>query len=170
MRVFNSRITSLALAGLLALAMVPAEASKIYKWVDEKGVTHYGEKAPEGTKAATVKVSDTTSSDAEDELMRLDTSRSASEAEKLKAAEKATLEKMKTLPDDERERTKVLCERHRKNLQDLKSGGRLKARDEAGNSRYLTDEELAERIRYTESEIQRCEQFEQVSGAGAQAR
>lgn len=170
MRVFNPRITSLALAGLLALAMVPAEASKIYKWVDEKGVTHYGEKAPDGAKAATVKVSDTTSSDVENELKRLDENRTATASERQKAAEKQAQEEMKKLPEDERERTRVLCERHRKNLADLRSGGRIQIRDEAGNARPLADAELQERIRFSEGEVERCEQFERVSGAGTQAR
>ncbi len=37
---------------LWALA-VPVGA-QVYKWVDEKGVTHYGERAPQGTKAREV--------------------------------------------------------------------------------------------------------------------
>ena len=32
-------------------------SAQIYKWVDEKGVTHYGQKPPEGKKTTEVKVS-----------------------------------------------------------------------------------------------------------------
>lgn len=42
------------LALLLALAM-PAASAQIYKWVDEKGRVHYGEKPPAGAKPSTVK-------------------------------------------------------------------------------------------------------------------
>ncbi len=42
------------LALLLALAM-PAALAQVYKWVDEQGRVHYGEKPPAGTKPSTVK-------------------------------------------------------------------------------------------------------------------
>jgi hypothetical protein len=45
----ETRVRALGLAILAALAL-PA-AAQIYKWVDEKGRTHYGEKPPEGVKA-----------------------------------------------------------------------------------------------------------------------
>jgi len=45
-KIFN---TLLKLCVLWAL-FVPAHA-QVYKWVDEKGVTHYGERAPQGGKA-----------------------------------------------------------------------------------------------------------------------
>ena len=38
---------------LLWALLVPATA-QVYKWVDEKGVTHYGERPPEGKKAQQV--------------------------------------------------------------------------------------------------------------------
>ncbi len=41
---------------VLLFAMVNANA-QIYKWVDEKGVTHYGQKPPENTKSTEVKIS-----------------------------------------------------------------------------------------------------------------
>lgn len=48
-KIFN---TLLRFCLLWALA-VPVGA-QVYKWVDEKGVTHYGERAPQGTKAREV--------------------------------------------------------------------------------------------------------------------
>ena len=41
---------------VMCCVALPAVA-QIYKWVDEKGVTHYGEKAPEGAKAKEMAVS-----------------------------------------------------------------------------------------------------------------
>ena len=38
----------------LMLVSVPAHA-QVYKWVDEKGVTHYGERAPQGRKTQEVR-------------------------------------------------------------------------------------------------------------------
>ena len=39
--------------GCLWLLLLPAYA-QVYKWVDEKGVTHYGQRAPQGSKAKEV--------------------------------------------------------------------------------------------------------------------
>ena len=45
---------NLFLALLLALAG-PAASAQVYKWVDEKGRVHYGEKPPAGSKPSAVK-------------------------------------------------------------------------------------------------------------------
>jgi phage-related tail fiber protein len=42
---------------LLSLFALSGAHAQIYKWVDEKGVTHYGQKAPEGAKSSEVKLS-----------------------------------------------------------------------------------------------------------------
>lgn len=157
----------LTLAVLLALAGGHALAGQYYKWVDEKGVTHYGEKPPANTQAATVKVRDTTSSDAETELQRLDTTRTESANAKQKAEEAAAIKKATELPADERERVKTLCDRHRKNLENLRSGEPVQLRDPAGKARAMTEEERNAQLRYAESEVQRCEQYEKASGGNA---
>ena len=44
-----------ALPHFIAMMLVAAAAhGQIYRWVDEKGVTHYGEKPPQGAKAREV--------------------------------------------------------------------------------------------------------------------
>ena len=44
-----------ALVRFLILAVVAAPAfAQVYKWVDERGVTHYGERPPQGGKASEV--------------------------------------------------------------------------------------------------------------------
>jgi hypothetical protein len=49
-----TKFTYRFLALLLALA-VPAASAQVYKWVDEKGRVHYGEKPPPGSKSSAVK-------------------------------------------------------------------------------------------------------------------
>ncbi len=44
-----------ALLALLPALAMPAATAQIYKWVDETGRVHYGEKPPAGTKPGTVK-------------------------------------------------------------------------------------------------------------------
>jgi Domain of unknown function (DUF4124) len=41
----------------LSLFVLSNASAQIYKWVDEKGVTHYGQKAPEGKRTTEVKIS-----------------------------------------------------------------------------------------------------------------
>jgi Domain of unknown function (DUF4124) len=41
----------------LSLFALSSASAQIYKWVDEKGVTHYGQKAPEGARTSEVKIS-----------------------------------------------------------------------------------------------------------------
>lgn len=142
-----------AVALVMALA-APAGAA-IYKWVDEKGVTHYGEKAPEGAKPAQVKVTDTTSSDAEDELKALNERRNAdAEARKKAAAGGAG-----SAPSAEDiARHNEACQQHRKNLETLRSGKRVRMAGDDGQPRALSDEDVANQIKFAESELQRCEQ------------
>ena len=52
-------ITTRLLALLLALA-VPIASAQVYKWVDENGRVHYGEKPPAGSKSSAVKPPATT--------------------------------------------------------------------------------------------------------------
>lgn len=46
------RVAAAALA--LAACLAGAASGQVFKWVDEKGRTHYGEKPPEGAKATEV--------------------------------------------------------------------------------------------------------------------
>jgi hypothetical protein len=48
-KIFNALLKLCVLWALV----IPASA-QVYKWVDEKGVTHYGERAPQGKKAQEV--------------------------------------------------------------------------------------------------------------------
>lgn len=142
-------------AAALALALVTPAGAAIYKWVDEKGVTHYGEKAPEGAKPAQVKVTDTTSSDAEDEINELNARRNA-EAEARKKAAEGGAGKAPSAEDIALHNQ--ACAQHRKNLEALRSGKRVRMAGDDGKPRALSDEDVAAQTRFAESELQRCEQ------------
>ena len=159
----RSRVALLTLAtgALAAVLAVSAQAGAYYKWVDDKGVTHYGEKAPEGVNTATVKVGDTTSSDADTEIKRLNDKRTAEQEAKKQAAEEAAGKPV--MPANERERINKLCEQHKQNLTNLKSGARLATKDEKGNKRPLSDQEKADQLKFAEGEVQRCADFQKTA-------
>lgn len=162
---FNKGQLLAALALAAALASTPALAAKVYSWVDAQGKTHFGDKPPKDAQARQVKVSDTTSSDADDELKRLEERRAAAAAER--AREKGDEKAPDVGSADDRERMQKLCEQHRKNLDALKSGKRVQTKDEKGNPRYLTDQEMQERTAFTQGEVDRCGQFQRISPAAA---
>ena len=50
----NSKLFRALLHFLIFLAAAAPAFAQVYKWVDERGVTHYGERPPQGSKASEV--------------------------------------------------------------------------------------------------------------------
>lgn len=154
-RASNKRLSfiSLVMASMIAclsLTSVNAEAKeKIYRWVDENGVTHYGEKPPEKeVQVDKIKTRKDYSSDAKAARQALE--------EKRKARDEASTAPATTKNEDaERviaERKKKLeegCKTAKKNLEVLSTHGRVKETAEDGTPKYLSEEEHADRIRKT---------------------
>ena len=47
----NSKLFRALLHFLVLMTMAAPALAQVYKWVDERGVTHYGERPPQGSKA-----------------------------------------------------------------------------------------------------------------------
>jgi len=62
-RIARSSATAL-LSALLCCGPIGAATAQVYKWVDENGVTHYGERPPQDRKAQTVETKPATAPDA----------------------------------------------------------------------------------------------------------
>ena len=50
----NSKLFRALLHFLILAAVVAPATAQVFKWVDERGVTHYGERPPQGEKASEV--------------------------------------------------------------------------------------------------------------------
>jgi uncharacterized protein DUF4124 len=50
----NSKLFRALLHFLIFMAAAVPALAQVYKWVDERGVTHYGERPPQGSKASEV--------------------------------------------------------------------------------------------------------------------
>lgn len=136
----------LTACGLLALSVLGE--SEYYTWIDENGVTNYAEKMPPGSDARLVTRSHPFGYRAPDEKpQQVDetaTAVSGTAAEspvkvdpdRLIADEKAKLEA--TLA----EKRQFNCDVGKKNLVRLETYGRIKIRDEDGNERIMTPEEM----------------------------
>ena len=124
------------LCAIVVVAAVAAHA-QVFKWVDEKGRTHYGEKPPEGTKATEVAKpvppSDPGRASTPDnwKARELESRREKVDREKAERDHEA-----KAGPARERR-----CRNARVALDRLENVQRLYRYDDRGNRVYYTDEE-----------------------------
>jgi hypothetical protein len=114
-------LLGIAFTGLMISPWVVDD--KIYSWVDEKGVTHYGENPPQNTPARQLNARTGHSDPVEY------SSTEKTETPKANAA---------TSPEPSAEH----CELARKNLQVLTTNPRVKTTDTNGENRYMTPEEM----------------------------
>ena len=140
MKVFITLALSLTCYLLTTSQAFPAPG-KVYKWTDEKGQVHFSERPPLGTQTEVVKPQIGHS-----EPVNYETA----------AAEKAKEEKAGTeknaLKDPER------CEVARQNLEKLKTYVRIRIKDENGEYRFLTPEELTQKTNEASKAIEEsCE-------------
>lgn len=109
-------------------------AGKVYKWTDESGVIHYGDKRPEGAKTETLRVESHSSSvrtSPQDQLKALEEQKDrASMAEdELKKEGQA------------KQQTQERCEQAKSNLLTIENNARIRI-EENGELRYMTPEEI----------------------------
>jgi|TARA_B110000116_G_scaffold271874_1_gene294069 hypothetical protein len=123
-----SILTPLPLVALIfTLINNVALAEDYYKWIDDKGVTHYSEKAPKNT--ATVKGSTQTGHSAPI------TYNSA----KTEDGPKVSAGKSQALKDSAR------CKTAKGNLESIRKSSRIKIKGDNGEFRYLSQDEIAKR-------------------------
>jgi len=137
----------------LLWAQLDPAAAQVYKWVDEKGVTHYGERAPQGTKAkeveqrlanpgpasGTAAPQDWKEKEAEFKRRRID-------AERTDAKQKQNQEAMERA-----------CAQARNRLAVANSGRRLFRLNDKGERTYVGDEERNAAIAQAEQAVaQNC--------------
>lgn len=133
-------LSTLALALLIASANLHAD--KVYKWVDDEGVVHYGTRAPSDRETSSF-----TPHTGHSEPVTYDYGQDEEEKERRSAQNKGEEEERVTLPDPER------CEAARNNLRALNNFGRVRVKNADGEVHYLTEEEQQERIKEAQQVI-----------------
>jgi hypothetical protein len=141
------------LIGLALAAPGHLLGADVYKWVDEEGAIHYGAAPPLGVDATRVRVSHgpgspaSRASDASDaEQAEQDADPAAGDAPAGEAGDQVN-----GVDPDEAAR---VCADARRNLQTLKTHGRVRERDAEGNVVVLTDEQKQDRINQAEELIE----------------
>lgn len=131
-------------ATILSLFMVlPAQAGDVYKWVDEDGVTHYGERAPSDTNYSTVKTYGEVPGGGAEAKQRLEEQRAAKSSAEAKEAEYA---QQKKIADEQARVRAENCKGAKSNLKTIQENARVRILGDDGEFRYLTEEERQKQI------------------------
>ena len=122
--------------------------AEVYKWIDEQGQTHYGER-PAGGDATAVKIQDTPTADTamqkqneeRDKMLKIyEEERNIKNEEKRKA-------------DEENRKRAEQCRVAENELKDMQQGGAMYYDlDDKGERRYLSDAEISRRIKELEAQ------------------
>jgi hypothetical protein len=132
----------------LALVALGAMAQPMYKWVDEKGVTHFSESPPPDGKATKVEVKPTGT-----EKPRTDDWKERELESRQRRAQKEGADE-ETRKKEERERTQR-CTRAREGLDTVTNTRRVYRLDEKGERVYLEDKDRPAAIEKWSQEVQR---------------
>jgi hypothetical protein len=127
------------LTGTLMLALsTTAMASQVYKWVDDKGVTHFGAQPPQGQQATTINTATPPP--------RSTSNTPAPSADNQLDPEQAAIDKKvkEDVAKQEAER-KQYCQNARSNLAQLENNPRVRIED-GGEVRRIDENERQERI------------------------
>lgn len=129
---------------LLAIAVTAsAQASEVYKWIDEEGITHYEEHAPTNKDYSLVKTYGEVPSGAADAKQRL---------EQQRADKKMTEEKnlgyteQKKIADQQAKVREENCKGAQNNLKTIQENARVRILGEDGEFRYLSEEERQQQV------------------------
>lgn len=152
----NRKILMLTL--LMALVPSIAHSASVYKWTDENGVTHFGDRQPTGSKAEQVSVrsgkGSTNASSSTSPQEQVQTMEQEAEKRELTERERAEMEAI-------RKQREANCATAQSNLKIIDSNARIQV-EENGERRYLSPEEIAEqRMRFKEIAEENCGPMEE---------
>lgn len=150
-RSMNRKILTLTL--LLAATPGIAMSASVYKWTDEDGVTHFGDRHPTGKKSELVNVrSGTSSKSASDRATPQERVSEMEERQKTEAEQRRETAQ----EEARRKQREANCATARSNLEMINSNARIRV-EENGEQRYLSPEEIAEqRQRFEEIADESC--------------
>lgn len=131
------KIRFLALAALLALAPAIGWSGSVYKWVDENGVVHYGDKQPEGEKSEEMRVRTSTGSGQPSQPSTDDSGEQDGDGQS------GNGDSDEQQADSGDSKDPEACKQARENLKVIEENARIRMEVD-GEKRYLTEEEIQE--------------------------
>jgi len=139
---------------ILLTAIFPAMAAgdSVYKWTDDDGVTHFGDRQPSGKPSEKVSVRSGTSSASDsrptpqEQLQKLQERQQGKQQQREESA----------VEEARRKQREANCTTARSNLQMINSNARIRVQ-ENGESRVLSEEEIEEkRIQFEQFAEENC--------------
>ena len=120
---------------LMTLTAANAQAGNVYKWIDDKGTTHYSSQPPAGKTAEAIKIHGTSPA--------------------LSTEEEQAVEELPTSPGSAPPtKDPVKCENARNTYQELMSGEEIRTQDpETGDYRKVRSSELEQWRNWVTAEI-----------------
>jgi len=137
---------------LLCACLAPATA-QVYKWVDEKGTTHYGERPPQGRKAEEIGQRLANPGPAPDKAAQPDWNEKEREFRK----RRIEAEQAQTLREQQQAAKRRACTDARDQLAQMKTARGIYRLDENGARVYQSDGERQASVARLEAQIaERC--------------
>jgi len=130
---------------LILVVSTSLHAGAIHKWIDENDSVHYGDTPPLSTKTETIKGQPAPSNPGKS-LPRLSTEQTSSAA----GGDDDGDGDSETLSD---EQARSICDKAQNELDIITSSDRIKLQQTDGGSRYLSDDEIAERRASAQSQV-----------------
>jgi hypothetical protein len=154
----NKKLITIALFAGFALSAQAED--QFFKWVDERGITHYSQSPPDDSKikAELVNVRTRIPMDSEAAISKLEKQRSdnakakSDDKEDSKEGVRKTGDKAVVASSDNKYKEK--CEKLRQDLQTMSDkAGRIKVQNDKGEVHTMTEEERLQRIDETQKQI-----------------
>ena len=146
----NSRIrlATIALAAAVCAAL-PAQAAKLYKWVDDQGNVTYSERKPQNREAETIRLRGATldSSGAQEKLDQLNDRANAQQKDRefAKNLASATAERNERMANN--------CKIARENMRILRTTSRIQDKDADGEAYFLDEAGIQAKMSATQRQI-----------------
>lgn len=142
-------LTTIALAAALGIAL-PAQATNLYKYVDEQGNVTYSQTKPKGHEAETIRLNSATldSSGAQEKLDRLNEKAAAQSKDRQFAETSASA------AAERDERMASNCKIAQENMRILRTTSRIQDKDANGEAYFLDEAAIQAKMTATQRQIE----------------
>lgn len=142
------RLATIALAAAVCAAL-PAQAAKLYKWVDEQGNVTYSERKPQNREVETIRLRGATldSSGAQEKLDQLNDRANAQQKDRefAKNSASATAERNERMANN--------CKIAQENMRILRTTSRIQDKDTDGEAYFLDEAGIQAKMAQTQQQI-----------------
>ncbi|MEH3022214.1 MAG: DUF4124 domain-containing protein [Pseudomonas oryzihabitans] len=132
-----------------------AQAAQVYKWTDDKGVTHFSAQPPEGQKANEVDVKTAPQINGGGSAPTYKMPHGGQQPSVSNDAQQQELDRrVKAQVREDQAKLKDQCDQARQNLAQLRNNPRILVQSGRGETRRLTEEERQQRLADTQLSIE----------------